>query len=261
MVPYGEHGVADVDGEPVELTFLPGSLTLARPNVPLVNGHDTDAPIGVLVELADEAGAARARFKIDATAAGDDALVQAASGSRAGLSVGALATQWRERAAGVLEVTAAALFHVGLVAIPAMPSAQVSRVTAAQASPTDDERSTGAMNDTTPEEVAASIGETTTDEELAELLQHEDEAVRQAAQAELDRRDADADADADATEDEKQERLDTSAARAFDRPVIHAARERGPRKLLCSGGELVGAYARRAGRRPSLCPHGSGRLV
>lgn len=235
ILPYRETGVAKVDGAPAEVRFLPGSLELARDRIPLVAGHDTDAPLGVMVELEDGDELAAARFSIDSTPAGDAALVQASTGSRSGLSLGALATEWREAADGVIEVTRAALYHVGLCAIQAFPGAQVSRVAAASA---ETEQGGRTMEGKTPEELAASIDAETSDEELAELLEHEDEAVRAAAQTEKDRRAA--------ADDDGQQELEASRAGSAgtrERPTILArhggARKRGERELLCSGGELV----------------------
>ena len=208
--------------------------------MPLVSGHDTEKPLGVLVTLEQDSGGTLASFSVDETPAGDAALVQASSGSRAGLSAGAVATEWIEAAGGVLEVIAATLFHVGLVSIPALPSAQVSRVAAASAE--TPARKGGSMADQTPEELAASIGESTSDEELAALLEHGDENVRAAAQLETDRRKNeadDADADADDAPAAGQTTLASHAGERRERPVIHARRERGRRELVCSGAELV----------------------
>jgi HK97 family phage major capsid protein len=236
MLPYNELGVADVDGEPRAIRFRAGSIRPARDRTPLTLGHDEEQPIGVLLELTDDGARARARFRVDATPAGDAALVQAASGSRSGLSAGALALEYRENA-GELEVTAAELYHVGLVAVPAMPSAQVSRVAAASA---ENNPKGAPMSEQSNEELAASIGESTTDEELEQLLTHEDESIRTKAADEIARRKA----AAEAGDNEEQEQLPTDAARARELPVIHAGR---PRDRVCSGSELVIHMVRAAG--------------
>lgn len=246
LVPYGEVGVAHVDGAPREVRFIAGALELGRDRIPLVAGHDQDSPLGVLTGLTDTGfQELRAAFKIDATPAGDAALVQAASGSRAGLSAGALAHEWREAAAGVIEVTAARLFHVGLVSIPAMPSAQVSRVAAASA---ETKGNGGTMAQEDFAELAASIDADTPDDELERLLEHDDPAVKAAAEAERDRRHAEETSNGDdANGDDangEQGTLTASRARSSsrERPTVLAGRAGArPRELelKCSGGELV----------------------
>jgi HK97 family phage prohead protease len=125
--------------------FAPGSLEAARSTTPLVLGHDTNRPVGVLAELAGGEDAATARFRIDATPDGDTALAQAASGSRAGLSIGAEAVNWTTGEDGIIEVTLAHMFEVSLVSVPAFEGATVSRVAAQASDPKGDE-----MSDTTP---------------------------------------------------------------------------------------------------------------
>src|SRR6187399_3191729 len=124
--------------------FAAGSLTAARQTTPLVLGHDTNRPVGVLAELAGGDDSATARFRIDATPDGDTALAQAASGSRAGLSIGAEAVDFTAAPDGIIDVTLAHLFEVSLVSVPAFEGATVSRV-AAQLDPKGD-----LMTDSTP---------------------------------------------------------------------------------------------------------------
>src|SRR5215472_12132551 len=85
IVPYGE--VGSIAG--TRYRFAPGSLRLARARPPLLVDHDRGRPVGVLAEIVDGDRSALARFTIDGTQDGDTALVQAASGSRGSLSVGA----------------------------------------------------------------------------------------------------------------------------------------------------------------------------
>jgi HK97 family phage major capsid protein len=237
IAPYGEVGVAHVsppgqDGlEPRRMRFRPGSLSPARERVPLVLEHDRGAPVGVLANLADAADALRGRFAIDATRAGDDALVQAASGSRSGLTAGAIADEWIEAADGTIEVIRGRLFHVGLTTLAAFPSAEVSRVAASSAETTTERSS--AM---TEQEIRALIEGATTDEALAELLEHENEDVRTAAAAERDRRQAAAAASAATNPD--QGRLETES-RSAERPVVLTRERNSSRELQCSAGELV----------------------
>lgn len=152
IVPYGE--TADLGIGVVE--FLHGSVAPLRERTPLVLGHDVNLPVGILsgntFEHADQG--AEGSFAIDPTAAGDDALAQAQSGSRAGFSVGAILDDFEQGDDGVIRVSAARVVHVGLVTIPAYASADVAAVAAELASGTSHNRGGTAMEPTpipTPE--------------------------------------------------------------------------------------------------------------
>ena len=132
MVPYGE--VANIAGD--DYRFQPGSITLARSRTPLLVDHDRGAPVGVLAELVDRDDGVLARFRIDPTPAGDTALVQAGSGSRGSLSIGAEVDDAQELD-GVQNVNAARVFEVSLTAMGAFDGATVTRV-AASATETDE---------------------------------------------------------------------------------------------------------------------------
>ena len=132
VVPYNE--VGRIAGRDVR--FRPGSLELARSRTPLLVDHDRSAPVGVLAELSELDTGATGRFRIDATAAGDTALVQAASGSRGALSVGAEIVE-SEDVGGVLEVVKARLVEVSLLALGAFNGAGVTSVAAELAEPDD----------------------------------------------------------------------------------------------------------------------------
>ena len=125
VVPYDE--VGRIAG--VEYRFRAGSIAAARPRTPLLLDHDRGQPVGVLAELVDGPSGAIGRFKIDQTPAGDTALVQAASGSRGALSVGAEVVASSD-VGGVIDVTAGLLHEVSLLALGAFPSATVTRVAA-----------------------------------------------------------------------------------------------------------------------------------
>jgi hypothetical protein len=239
-----ESGVATVDGAPREIRFRAGSLVPERERTPLVLEHDQGAPIGVLASIAETDEGTFARFAIDRTAAGDEALVQAASGSRAGFSAGALADEYIEAADGILEVIRGRIRHVGLCTVSALPGAQVSSVAATAAGASSQPGRSSAMNE---QEIRALIEGATSDEELAELLQHEDEGVRSAATEEQTRRQT----AAGASTDDNQTTLGAEA-RSAERPVILTrSRDRAP-ELLCSAGELVLHMARaNAGNRDS----------
>jgi HK97 family phage prohead protease len=126
VLPYG---VAQRIGFDV-YRFAEGSLEAARGTTPLVLGHDQNRPVGVLAELESGPDAVTARFRVDATADGDTALAQAASGSRSGLSLGAEPVNWTIGADGIIDVTLAHLYEVSLVSVPAFEAAMVTRVAA-----------------------------------------------------------------------------------------------------------------------------------
>lgn len=127
-VPFGE--VAELSG--AKYRFTPGSLRAARSRTPLLLGHDTNQPVGVLVEMSDTDQGTIARFRVDEGAPGDLALAQASSGSRGGLSIGAAIEAAEPDEAGVNVVTRASLFETSLVSIPAFAGAAVTTVTAEQ---------------------------------------------------------------------------------------------------------------------------------
>ena len=134
IVPYGEK--AKMAG--TEYLFRPGSVRLARTRTPLLVDHDRAAPVGVLAEASEGDDGILARFSVDPTPAGDTALVQAASGSRGALSIGAEVDDAVE-VGGVTEITAARVVEVSLLALGAFDSAQVLKVAAKQDEPEPDE--------------------------------------------------------------------------------------------------------------------------
>jgi HK97 family phage prohead protease len=125
VVPYGE--TARIGG--IEYRFAAGSLQRPR-STPLLVDHDRTNPVGVLAELVDGETGALGRFRVDATPAGDTALVQAASGSRGSLSVGAELVDAQAGEDGVVDVHRAIVRETSLVAIGAFEGAAVTRVAA-----------------------------------------------------------------------------------------------------------------------------------
>ena len=125
-VPYGE--TANLGG--TTYTFDRGSLQPARTRTPLLLGHDRNRPVGVMLELADTPEGAIARFRVDQGAEGDLALEQATTGSRGGLSIGAEIITAEDDGSGIVNVKAAALLEVSLVAIPAFAGSAVTNVAA-----------------------------------------------------------------------------------------------------------------------------------
>lgn len=135
-------GVAVPYGETAEIgfgkyRFLPGSLRRAREKTPLLLGHDTNQPIGVLATLTDSEDAARIQARVDRTAEGDRALEQAKSGSRSGFSIGFEIDESSDQN-GVTEITAASIYEVSLVAVPAFADAIVERVAAQHTEETEE---------------------------------------------------------------------------------------------------------------------------
>ena len=125
IVPFGEVGrIAGAD-----YRFRPGSVRLARARTPLLMDHNRAAPVGVLAELTESDAGVLARFSVDATPDGDQALIQAASGSRGSLSVGAEVEDSIE-AGSVIDVTRARVVEVSLLALGAFEGAAVTRVAA-----------------------------------------------------------------------------------------------------------------------------------
>ena len=132
IVPFDEVGT--IAGR--DYRFRRGSIELGS-RVPLLVDHDRGHPIGVLAELVDQPTGVLARFKIDETPAGDEALVQAASGSRGALSIGAEVIRSRLARDGVVDVEASAVAEVSLLALGAFNGASVTRVAAEQDPPAE----------------------------------------------------------------------------------------------------------------------------
>ena len=125
-----EYGVPARASDGVSYTFRPGSLQPRAERTPFLLGHDRQRPAGVLVELRDTPSGPVAVLAVDATPDGDQALVQAASGSRSGLSVGAEPITFSLLDDGTVDVEHAELAELSLVTIPAWSGAQVTRVAA-----------------------------------------------------------------------------------------------------------------------------------
>ena len=158
-VPYGE--AANLGGE--NYRFEKGSLRAARPRTPLLLGHDMAKPVGILAGITDTDQGAIARFKIDDGPDGDLALIQAQSGSRGGLSIGATIVAAELDDAGVNIVSEASLFEISLVSVSAFASADVLSVAAEAAPESTNEPETPAEEENTmepteaPEPVAAEL--------------------------------------------------------------------------------------------------------
>ena len=127
--------------------FQKDSIDFSKP-VKLLLEHDRTRPIGRLMDItADETGI-EATFKVAATIAGDDSLLEAAEGLRDGFSVGVKINEWKNED-GVLKIKSSSLQEVSLVTDPAIDSARVSEV-AASAETTENSEATA--EETTTEE-------------------------------------------------------------------------------------------------------------
>jgi len=200
VVPYGE--AARIAGRSV--TFERGSVHPLRARTPLLLDHDRKQPVGVLAALVDGAAGAYARFRVDETPAGDEALTQAASGSRGAFSIGAELEEYDELAGGALSVRSAGVVEVSLLAFGAFAGAQVQRVAAGEL-----------VEDGAEEEPE--------DEPEDEPDEHDDQD---------DDQDDDHDKEHD---DEEGNAMSTEATHGA--PMILAERERAPREL--SAGDFV----------------------
>jgi hypothetical protein len=216
VVPYDEVGV--IAGR--EYRFKPGSIKLGK-RTPLLVDHDRSRPIGVLAELVDQPTGALGRFRVDATGDGDEALTQAASGSRGSLSVGAEVIRSSIARDGVVDVEAALVLETSLLALGAFESAEVLRVAAEH-------------DDGEPEEEDKQEEEAAGDE-AGEPDDDEEEPVIETApdQEELEL-DDEPDDDAGAAGDTPKGGTMSAASAA---PVIRAERSRPSSEL--GAGELV----------------------
>src|SRR5918993_2294649 len=132
LLPWGVTARVLDRGRLVEETFERGALHGTDPaRVPLTATHPRDAgtlPIGVTVELRDEADALHGAWRVSKTALGDEVLELARDGVPLGLSVGFLevpgGSRWAADRRRVTR-TRAALDHVAVVRVPAYAGAGV----------------------------------------------------------------------------------------------------------------------------------------
>lgn len=109
--------------------FAPDSLTFNK-TTKLLLEHDRTRPIGKLLSYEITKDGIDATFKVANTMAGEDALVEASDGLRDGFSVGVAVDAW-ENADGVMLINAARVQEISLVTDPAIDSARVAEVAAA----------------------------------------------------------------------------------------------------------------------------------
>jgi HK97 family phage prohead protease len=137
LLPWGvEARVLDRGRQVVEV-FERGAYSGVDPaRVPLTARHPTDAqqlPIGVTIELRDEADALHGAWKVSKTALGDEVLELARDGVPLGLSAGFMempgGSRWSPDRRRVTR-TRALLDHVAIVRVPAYAGAGVVGVRA-----------------------------------------------------------------------------------------------------------------------------------
>ena len=130
-------------------TFKPESI--ATKNVKLLLEHDRTRPIGKVLSMTATEQGIDATFKIAETTAGNDALVEAATGLRDGFSVG-VKVNAHDFVEGVLVVAKGTLDEVSLVSEPAIDSARVSQVAASETEADEEVESTDENSDSLDEE-------------------------------------------------------------------------------------------------------------
>jgi len=130
-------------------TFKPESI--ATKNVKLLLEHDRTRPIGKVLSMTATEQGIDATFKIAETTAGNDALVEAATGLRDGFSVG-VKVNAHDFVDGVLVVAKGSLDEVSLVSEPAIDSARVSSVAASETETEEEVESTDENSDPLDEE-------------------------------------------------------------------------------------------------------------
>jgi HK97 family phage prohead protease len=130
-------------------TFKPESI--ATKNVKLLLEHDRTRPIGKVLSMTATENGIDATFKIAETTAGNDALVEAATGLRDGFSVG-VKVNAHDFVDGVLVVAKGSLDEVSLVSEPAIDSARVSSVAASETEADEEVESTDENSDSVDEE-------------------------------------------------------------------------------------------------------------
>jgi len=127
IVTWGEEGNTSAG----RTVFTKDSIDFGK-NVKLLWEHELTRPLGKMTEATVTPDGIEATFKIANTMAGEDALVEAAEGLRDGFSVGVGVDEWAN-VDGVMTIAKAHLVEVSLVTEPAIRSARVEQVAAAEA--------------------------------------------------------------------------------------------------------------------------------
>lgn len=133
VVTFGEE--ANPGGVNMPVVFEHGSVSFTD-DVVFRLEHDHRSPIGRATKFTEHDAGIDGTFRVIATRAGDDALIEASENLRGGLSVGAEILEHEVRD-GVMHITAARVDEVSLVTDPAISTARVERVAASN--PTEGE--------------------------------------------------------------------------------------------------------------------------
>ena len=136
-------------------------------NVRLLLEHDRTRPIGKLLSYEITDTGIDAVFRVAETAAGNDSLVEAATGLRDGFSVGVKVDAW-DNQDGVMVISKSSIVETSLVTDPAIDSARVAEVAASE--------------DSAPEEVADAT-QPTEGEQVSDTTVPEAPAVTEAVEA------------------------------------------------------------------------------
>ncbi len=155
-------------------TFKPESI--ATKNVKLLLEHDRTRPIGKVLSMTATEQGIDATFKIAETTAGNDALVEAATGLRDGFSVG-VKVNAHDFVDGVLVVAKGSLDEVSLVSDPAIDSARVSSVAASETEADDEVESTDENSDSELDEETEETNPTTEGEQVSDTTVPESAAA------------------------------------------------------------------------------------
>jgi HK97 family phage prohead protease len=149
-------------------TFKPESI--ATKNVKLLLEHDRTRPIGKVLSMTATEQGIDATFKIAETTAGNDALVEAATGLRDGFSVG-VKVNAHDFVDGVLVVAKGSLDEVSLVSEPAIDSARVSQVAASETETDKEVESTDDNSDSETDEETEETNPTTEGDEVSDTTE------------------------------------------------------------------------------------------
>jgi HK97 family phage prohead protease len=126
IVTWGEEGFTSAG----KTIFAKDSISIPK-NVKLLLEHDRTRPIGKLMSYEVTDTGIEASFKIAGTIAGDDSLLEAAEGLRDGFSVGIKLNEWKN-VEGSMVISSSEMIETSLVTDPAIDSARVSEVAAAE---------------------------------------------------------------------------------------------------------------------------------
>ena len=162
IVTWGEQG--NTSAGPT--IFASDSIKFNK-GIKLLLEHDRTRPIGKLVAHEVTDTGIVATFKIAETTAGNDALVEAATGMRDGFSVGVKVDAWDNKD-GVMVISKSSIVETSLVTDPAIDSARVAQVAASE--------------DSAPEEVADAT-QPTKGEQVSDTTVPEAPAVTEAVEA------------------------------------------------------------------------------